>query len=141
MLTALLLTACAAKVPLSVEEFTSRLEADGYTVEDYSYLYAELPDIESIIIVESDIFGMEFVVFSNSDYARQEFNEIKRDLDENREGTASISQVNTSSHNRFRITYQGQYSVVSRIENTVIFVFTSTEHRSAVDDILKLVGY
>lgn len=136
-----LLLNTSPRVPLAAQEFTVRIEEAGYVAENRLHQLGA-GNAETFLVVESDWFFIEFLVFSTEARARQVYSSTRRDLEDARSGGASShTEVSLSNFSRFTQTFSGQYAVVSRIENTLVFAHTTFEHRSRMNDLLGTLGY
>jgi len=134
------LTACSPKDAITAEEFTSRMIEAGYSVEkmDESTIAS---GAESYLLASCGDFIIEFIIHETVAGARSMFNEVKLYLEDTRENSASTREMNVSNYNRFAQTTGGRYSVASRIDNTVVYVITSSENKDDVNTTLALLGY
>lgn len=134
---------------LSAEEFISYMEEAGFVVEDnmQRWIEADVVDtewgsIEAALRVETGQFIMEFYVFSTETRARMAYNGTRHDIKHMRTGIASSqTEINLSNFSRFTQTGSERYIVISRIENTLIFLYTHVDNRSGMDALLKMLGY
>jgi len=92
-------------------------------------------------LATGDQFEIEFYVFETDQQARQAYNQIKRHIEDGAGNVRSHSEVNLANYGRFRMTSGGMFSVVSRIEHTLVFVNTDADNRDDVDAILERLGY
>jgi len=140
---ALFLVACGSREAITAEEFTTRMTEAGHIVEDISHVLDEKhdADVEAYLIADCGTFEVEFLVYETVERARQAFNQIRQLLEDTRGSVRSYTSVDVPAFSRFRQTSDGQLGVVSRIENTVVVVFTSADHRAEVDAVLDLLGY
>jgi uncharacterized RDD family membrane protein YckC len=133
-----------SRTPLCAEEFSSRMEEAGYTVEDITYRFTENhhETIEVVLTAESEFFNMEFAVFSTEASARQMFAANESHLEAASRGMMTSSNwVSISNFSRLAKTFDGRYIVLSRIENTMVIANTSSRNRGAMDDLLRTLGY
>jgi len=134
------------RLSLSAEEFTFRMERVGFEVMDLS-LESEVQDIVDggviwILHAESSQMEMEFWGFSTVGDAQRKFFANSQRLDRNLVGGASHSRINMSNFNRHTARRSGRcYTVISRVDNTYIFVSSREENRKAVNHILSELGY
>lgn len=128
--------------PLSAEEFTLRMEAEGFEVRDISYQFEDSERVELVLAVSSDYFSLEFAIFYTNRYALMAYSGNRDALERaSRHTSSSHSHISMPNFNRYAITFAGSYIVVSRIENTFIYVETSRENRSDMNRILRMLGY
>ena len=115
----------------------------GHTVEDVLHLFDEelIADVLFHLIADCGTFQVEFFAYETTEQAWQSFDRTRQALEDQSGNVRSYSSLDFPAFSRFRQTSGGQFGVVSRIENTVVFVFTSAEHRTEVDAVLDLLGY
>ena len=131
-----------SRVPLTAEEFTSRMEGEGFVVEDVAYQYDDVEYLETFLSVETEYFQIGFARYSTDRNAQAVFNMNRNSLENFARGTFSPStSLDFPSFSRFTIVIDGDYYVISRIENTIIIAITSSENRGLLNDTLRLLGY
>ena len=139
---ALSLVACSPREVISAEEFVSRMEGAGHTVEDFtSLLGGDDSGATAAFIADCGAFETEFFVFETEAQAQAIYNQIQREFENMRGNVSSHTEVNVSNYSRFRQTSDGMFKVVSRVENTMVVVVTDSDNQSDVDAVLDLLGY
>jgi len=136
----IVLTGCSPLEVISANEFTSRMEARGYIVEDVTDVFGG-NIIETMHIVETEAFFVEFIVFETEPNARVAFNNVQRGFEDGRGSASSHSSSSAANFNRFRQTTEGRFEIVTRVENTLLVAQTSSDNRSDVEAIFDLLGY
>jgi len=140
----LILAACSTRVAITTDDFISIMSEAGYVVEDgMDYKEDGRMPIGAIsyFLTYCDGFYVEFFEFDSSANARKAHNDVQRYLENNRGRSSSQTRVNFPSYNRFTQTTDGRYAVLSRIENTLVMVVTSSQNRDAVSAVLWLLSY
>jgi len=138
---ALALVACGGpREVLSVEEFTSRMEAEGFSVEDLTHVWQD-PFVETFLLVETGDFEMQFFVFESEADARASFSHIKGLFEDARGSSSSHTETNIANFNRFRQTTDGRFEAITRVEDTLVVAQTSAENRADVNAVFDLLGY
>jgi len=138
------LTACSPKVALSADDFDSIMTAAGYGAMDGEFLLTDdsrNTGLLSYFIADCLSFHVEYFAFDSEMTARQNFNSFRNSFEDGRGRTSSTSEVNVSNYNKFTITTDGQFSVVTRVENTLVVVSASSEYKAEVNAVLDLLGY
>ena len=120
------LTGCGNKTSITSEDFKSKMESKGYTVQDATSQMSEYDYINQVYIaISSDsTYQIEFYELSDSDYASSFFNNNKKTFEDSKS-----------------LTTNGKFKVVSRIDNTVIYLNVDDDYKSSVKDVLKDLGY
>ncbi|MCL2367560.1 MAG: hypothetical protein FWC72_01045 [Oscillospiraceae bacterium] len=142
LLTVLGLAACGGpREAISAEEFTARMTKEGHTVEDITHYYEAVDFIETLLIANQGDFDVEFVVYTEADYARRVFSELRNEFERNRGNTSSYSSLSFPNFGRFRQTTAGRFEAVAWVGNTLVLIETTAEHRDAANAVLDLLGY
>jgi len=122
---------------VSPEEFTSRMEEAGYTVEE------KTPPFEQVLIylvADCDAFYVEFLVHETMADARLTFRQLRSDLEQ--VGDILAFTWSSSGFNSWysQITSDRQIGRIIRVRNTIIFVSTTEENAINVADVLEMLG-
>jgi len=143
IVTVIALTGCSPLEVLSADEFTSRMEAQGYIVEDISEIASAVFDdaVGTVLIVQTETFGLEFLVFETEANARVAFNNVQRAFEDGRGLASSHSSSSAANFSRFRQTTEGRFEIVTRVENTLLISQTSSDNRNDVEAVFDLLGY
>lgn len=132
------------KDPISAEEFKEKMEDKNFVITDANDQFIGQGDIFNQIYVAytyDDDYQIEFYDFKNDENAEKFFNKNKSIFEAEKDST--IIETNTSGSNsaKYTLTCNGEFMVVSRIANTVIFLRVDDENKSEIQDILKELGY
>ena len=133
---------------ITAEEFMAHMEEWNLTVHDHSYnvpdsfIHAPLGDIETYLRVDTSNLVLEFLVLSTDARARALYTQTVQDIARFRVGAASsYTEMGFSNFSRFTQTGSGQYIVVSRIGNTLVYAHTEIEYRADLNRMLRAMGY
>ena len=132
-----------SRTPLSPEEFTTRMEGEGYVVEDITYQYAEDDEIVTVLSVGTRYLRIDFAVFTSERRAIQIHNWNQQHLN-NMAGqgiVTSRTSIDLPGFNRFTVLSGERYDVVSRIGDTIIIASSPAENRDDLNRLLRLLGY
>ena len=143
--TVLSLAACSKKnKALTAAEFTTKLEAEGFTVEDKG---VDAETGATMTEATKDGVTADLGVFADKDAAKELFNQTKSTMEALAELSKQMGQemkVSTSSN---KITMEGGadgYSVIILADNTIVTVAAepgTDENISAAKSALKALGY
>jgi len=132
-----------ARIPLSANEFTIIMEEKGFEVVDIteeSELYEDI--VKLMLRVDDSQFLMGFwKFFTNEDAQRVFFNTRQNAIHDLIGGFESYSEVNLPNFNRYTRRAGGHFVVLSRIDNTYIFISTNEEDREIANSIMSELGY
>jgi hypothetical protein len=134
-----LIVSCSSRIPLTASEVVGILEQSDYYIANTGLNDTGIKFIEALD--PEDKFIIWFSEYDSAEQARTAFNEIRNDFNSVRGSWSSRVENNTANYNIYRVTTNGIYYVASRIDNTLLYIVTEEENRSAVDEILETLGY
>ena len=125
------------KTVLTAEEFKTQMEEKGYIVEDATYQSTSDDHIDQIYEATSQDNGykIEFYVFENIEYAKM-FYDVNKDAFED-----TISSGYLKNYSKYSLSSNNKYKVLSRVENTVIYVNENIAYTDAIKNLLNEIGY
>jgi len=138
----LTLSACSLMKPKTVltpEEFKTKMETAGLTVEDATDQFNE-ETLELLLIAYNDDYQIEFYVMDTDANAEQAFAGNVQNFEE-LSGVKSTTKTNGSNFNTFVMTLDDKYAIVSRVGNTFVYIDEQTEDRDAIRELMKTLGY
>lgn len=113
----------------------------GYQIVDATEQFdKDLVDSVSLA-VKDDKYQIEFFDFKSENDAIYSYNLNEKKFEDRKEAVSSYSSVKMGNHASYKLTTGGQYLVVSRIGDTLIYIDTTTDYKDEINDILKELGY
>ena len=94
-----------------------------------------------IAISSDSTYQIEFYELSDSDYASSFFNNNKKTFEDSKSSGSAETSVSAGNNAKYTLTTNGKFKVVSRIDNTVIYLNVDDDYKSSVKDVLKDLGY
>ena len=128
------------RTPLSPEEFTARMSEYGYTVSEGVPSGVE-DSWELCYEVRGEDYSLEYLVFPTDTSAEQFFLQTKALLSGRRPGTYMETSSDLINSQKYTLTSSGSYSVISRIDATVILCAAPEQEKDTIKDLLKELGY
>ena len=133
-----------SRMPISANEFKTRAEAAGYFVQDALDQFPEgAAETYLIAFVGGDAieYQIEFAVTSTTEQAVSAYRQNRSDFEAQKGSFSSDTSVSVGNYSYYKLTSNGKYSVISRIENTFIYVNAPAEHKDAIVEFLNSIGY
>lgn len=132
-----------SKEPITAEEFKTIMEDDDYIVQDATSQFSNYSYINKIYLAISEdyTYQIEFYELSNEDYAKNFYDNNVEVFKNNAGNSKKNSYVELDKYSKFSQETNNKYQVVSRIENTAIYVNVDDEYKDEVKDILDEIGY
>lgn len=146
LVTSLFVTGCGNKKSLTAEEFKNKMEKEKYIITDATNQFKDIEEAKYLkkVYIASDKdykYQVEFYEFDTKSNATN-FLEHNKNLFENeKEGASSYTEVNLFNYNRYTLNTGNKYFVLSRIDNTVVYVNNDSQYKEQINALLKIVNY
>ncbi len=135
------LSACGDKKSISADEFIKKMKDNSYKTNDISDQYSDNSEIKSVVLGFNDDYQIEFYEYTSKSMASASF-EKNREIFKDEEGSSVVkNSVEMGNHGFYESTTNGNYSCVSYIDNTMLFVKSSKENKKEIKSIIKKLGY
>lgn len=135
-----LILGCGKKDPVTAEKFKNIMNSNGYTVVDITSKYSP-SQINNVMIAQKDGYQIEFFDVKNIDIAVSSFNTNKDKFEKSKGNAAIQTSKSVGNSSRYTLKANSKYKVVSRIENTFIYINAPSEKVDEIDTILKKLNY
>ncbi len=131
------------KTSITSDQFISIMSEKNYAVVNAKSQFIEYDYINKayMALEPNNNFQIEFYELKDSSYAVQFYNNNVSKFEESKGTLSSQSNVNLKNSSKFTMSTNGDYMVVSRINNTAIYARVSDKYKSTVDSLLKELGY
>ena len=131
------------KTSITASDFKTKMEEKGYTIKDATSQFSDYSYVKQVYLAidSSMTYQIEFYELETNDDAVSFYNRNKQDF-ENKKGTGSVeTTVDFGNHSKYTLAGSDTYNVVSRIDNTAIYISVSKDLKSTIDKELKELGY
>lgn len=135
------LSGCEDKTKLSAEEFKTKMSDKEFTVQDAT---AQLEDefVEKVYVaITPDKYQIEFFEVKDEDVAKSSYEMNKEKIEEKKGTVSTHSEVNMGNHSKYSLGTDDRWMVVSRIDNTFIYLNVDQEYKEEVNAVLEMLGY
>lgn len=129
------------KEAIDGDDFTEFMEDEGFTVEDITSEYDEEDGVEAVIIAYNDDYQIEFYIVETIRQAKSAYTQNKDDFEDMKGSGSSNVEVNIANYSKYTQKSDGTFSVISRIENTFIYLEADDKYQDDIEDYLKELGY
>lgn len=142
---ALGLSGCGKKKnPISVDEFKSTMNSKNFSVVSSKSSYSQYKEIkESYIAMSPDYtYQIEFIVLDSDSSASSMYNTNKNKFEQNKSSSKNLNtSIELANYSKYTLLSDAKYKVVSRIDNTLIYLDVDAEYKDNIDSILNEIGY
>lgn len=129
------------KNSITTSSFYNNMSQKGYYVEDASYQYADYDYVKQIYVAANEDYQIEFYELIDDSYAMRFYNNNKTIFEESQGNGSAETSVGLKNYSKYTLSSNGRYMVVSRIDNTVIYVDADDQYRDDIKNVLKELGY
>jgi len=131
---------CASKTSITTNAFSVILKKHDFEIIDISEQYKKYEDIKTIFIGKNkEKYQIEYYVLKDEETTKKIFNKNLNNLS----SLSSGVKTKTEGDNfiKYTITTNTYYVVLSKVENTFIYVETPSEYQTEINEILKEMNY
>lgn len=130
------------KDPISANDFTEAMEDEDFIVEDCTDQFEGETGVDKVLVAGTKDYQIEFFEVETVAQAKDAFAQNKASFEEEYGGTgASKSEVNIANYSKFVMTTDEHYCVVSRIDNTFVYLKVDPEYKDEIKELLEEIGY
>lgn len=139
----LCLVGCTEKVSITAEDYRTIMEEMGYKLTDASEQFVDYDEITKVYVAISDngAYQIEFYELSTADAAMRLFAGNKSIFEQSAGNASANSSVSAANYSNYKLAANGQYKVLSRIDNTMIYIDVPAEFKDEVKTALEELGY
>lgn len=125
-------------VSLTAEEFSKIMEENGFTTQttiNEEGVYLEL------VIADNGKYEVEYMNYDDAVEAKYRYLELKYDVENLKGSSYSQSENNINNMQKKSTSSNGKYGYVCRINNSIVYVNTSSTYKDEIKGIMKKLGY
>lgn len=126
------------KDSITPEKFVSTMKEEGFEVAELKNKN-EVDGLKQAYRAENGKYTVEYYTFKDADDAKSYFYDIEADSNSN--VAAKKVSISGKNYSTFTIVTGGKFTVLERIDNTVVHVYGNSKHESASKELLKSFGY
>ena len=136
--TVLSLAGCAARSPVTADEFTKQAKAAGFTVKEESTTNTEFVKYVSATKAETGT-ELVFISFKTDAAAEETYNSVKSNISTGTSGTSKT--LDSSSYCKYSLVNGELDHTLARMGSTIVYGKTTTTHQNQVDELFKAIKY
>ena len=131
------------RTSITSEEFKLIMENKEFFMIDATSQNTENEYIKKVYnAVESDNrYQIEFYEYTDSDIANKFYKNMYSKLESGKGKAYSRTNINLKNYSKYTLTAKGRYTILSRINNTIMYVSVSDEYKDDVKGIIEELGY
>jgi len=136
------ITACGFKdrTALTAEQFVAKMEAEGLEIVDAADQFEE-GAVDAVYLAVGENYQIEFYVVPSVDQAVSAFNSNRADFEAAKSGASSHKSAEMKNYGYYFQTTSENYSVISRTDNTFIYVVADAAYKDEISGLISELGY
>ena len=131
------------KTPISEENFIKSTETKGQIRTDVKDQFANVDEIDKAYIATSSdsSYQIEFYILADESSAISMFNRNKQIFEDSKSNVSGETSVTMKNSAKFTLNTNNMLKVVSRIDNTLIYLDVDKDKSDEIKTLLKELGY
>lgn len=131
------------KTPITTSQFTTTMQQKGYSILDAIDQFAGYNQVrEAYLAIDSTYtYQIEFYQLTDEASAISFCNNNAARFESQKSNSAIETNVNGKNFSKYTLVSGGRYMVVSRVENTAIYINVDVAYQDTVNDILDEFDY
>lgn len=131
------------KTSITASSFYTTMSQKEYSVQDATSQFSDYDYVQQVYIAASNDYSyqIEFYELSDDSYATSFYNNNKSIFESSKGNASAETSVSLKNYSKYTLSSSGKYSVVSRIDNTVIYVNVDDKYKDTVKAVLDELGY
>lgn len=141
-----MLSEALSKDPISYEDLATIAEERGFVIQDHNDdITEEDEDVQNIYVLvkEDESYAIEFWEYDSEESAKARYLEIKEEIDSRYDKLVTTSNIEVSGPNYMKTAHKaiGNFTIVSYIDNTLVYVDIFNAEPDSLKEFLKSIGY
>lgn len=139
----LLLTGCTNKTAISEADFKSKMEEKNFVVQDATYQFENYEYVKKALLAQKEDYSyqIEFYILDTITNAESFFETNKDIFEESKSNGSTETSVSLGNNDKYTLSTDGQYKLISRIDNTMIYLNVAEDNREEVKELVEELGY
>lgn len=131
------------KTPISANQFKNVMTQKGYEITDATSQFAQYDYVKQVYVAGNSYtsYQIEFYELADETTALGFYNNNATTFQNQKSSSSAETNVNGKNHSKYTLSSSGKYMVVSRIDNTVVYLSVNDTYKDEVKSILKELGY
>lgn len=137
-----LVTGCNKKEALSANDFVDLIELNEYQTINVLNQFSDYNQVKNAFIAQNKdmTYQIEYYELDTEDNAIQ-FYEHNRDIFKKEGKLKTNSEIELNNYQKYTQTTKTTYSIVSRINNTIVYANVKIKYKGDIDKIIETLGY
>ena len=136
------ITGCGKRTPLNSTDFVDLMEQNEYKTTNVKEQFNEYSQIKNAFIAQNSgmTYQIEYYELDTEEDAKSFYNG-NRDRFKNMEKIDKYKNIDLDNYQKYVQTTDTVYSLIARIDNTIIYANVKIEYKEEVKKIVEKLGY
>ena len=137
-----MITGCGSKTALEPNDFVDLVEQKDYQTTNVIDQFSDYSQIKSAFIAQNKkmTYQIEYYELDTEENAKT-FYTGNKDIFKGLSNKKSNTEVDLKNYQKYTQSTDNTYSLISRIDNTIIYVNAKIEYKDEINKIIKTLGY
>ena len=131
------------KDSITADQFKEIMEQKSYEIVDAKYQVSQYNFVDQVYLAMDGSYSyqLEFYQMSDEAMATSFYNTCVANFDNTKGSSSMNSSISGKNYSKYTLEANGKYSVVSKINNTILYVNVDSQYKDTVKDIIDEIGY
>ena len=142
LLILVIITGCSKKTPLNSIDFVDLIEQNEYKTTNVKDQFSDYSQIQNAFIAQNKemTYQIEYYELDTIDNAKSFYNGNK-DRFKKMEKVKVYKNIDLDNYEKYVQNTDSVFSLIARIDNTIVYANTKIEYKDEVQDIVEKLGY
>lgn len=134
---------CGNKKAITVDQFNDKMTKNEYTMVDAKDQFSQYDYVQDVYIAvdKTTKYQIEFYVLGSTENAASFVETNRKIFEDEKTSPNAETDIKAANYEKYTLSSNKKYKVLSRIDNTVIYVNVSDKYKDEVNKVLKELGY
>ena len=142
LLILVIITGCSKKTPLNSIDFVDLIEQNEFKTTNVKDQFSDYSQIQNAFIAQNKemTYQIEYYELDTIDNAKSFYNGNK-DRFKKMEKVKVYKNIDLDNYEKYVQNTDSVFSLIARIDNTIVYANTKIEYKDEVQDIVEKLGY
>lgn len=131
------------KESITAPEFVNNMQSRRYITQDVKSQFEEYDYIKEAYVASARDYSyqLEFYELSDENYATMFYSTNKSIFESYKDNSSVETNIDGKNYSKYTLKVNEQYMLLSKIDNTVIYLKSDIKNKDSINKLLKEIGY
>lgn len=138
-----LVSGCSSKTAIGSEDFKVMMDSKDFKITDATSQFVKDEYVKKVYVASSSdsAYQIEFYEFDTDQNGLDFYNTNVNIFEKNKDNSSLKTTVSIGKYNKYVLSGNNKYQVVSRIGNTAVYVDADAKYKDNIKSIIEELGY